>query len=141
MLPASVQEIADVIGREAALFLVGQLPTYARTSTRDQGAQWRETIMYVPKTLKPDHILVRILGWPNADKLVKHFGGEILKPANCRHLYRAFRDKAITTMLMDGQKVAHVAVLMGVSDRHVRNLQREIPREGMQAANDNNRTR
>lgn len=140
MLPASVQEIADVIGREAALFLIGRLPTYARTSTRD-GGQWRETIMYVPKTLKPDHILVRILGWPDADKLVHAFGGEILKPANCRHLYREFRDQAITRMLIEGQKVVHIAELMGVSDRHVRNVQREIPREGIQADNDNNRTR
>lgn len=135
-LPESVQEIAEVIGRDAALYLIGQLPTcYAGTA----GHRSHRVILYVPKTLKPNHRLVEILGWNTALQLVKGFGGEILQPANCREIYAQFRDREIQRMLADGAKPAQVADLMGVSERHVRNLAREKPQEEFTAANDNNR--
>ena len=125
-LPESVREIAEVIGREDALRLVGQLPTcYAGTA----GHRSHRVILYVPKTLKPDHRLVRILGWPIAMKLVRHFGGEILQPANCRKIYSRYRDEAILKMLHAGARPSMVADLLGVSERHVRNLARENPQE------------
>lgn len=93
--------------------------------------------MYVPKTLKPDHILVRLLGWSDAQRLVDVFGGEILQPANCADIYRQFRDRSIIRMAGDGMKPAAIAELMGVSDRHVRNLLREMPQEEIRPANDN----
>lgn len=132
-LPATVQEIADVIGHERALLLIGQLP---RCYSPHHGAQ---VILYVPTLprLKPSHDLVRILGWDDAVKMCTAFGGEILKPANCAGLYRDFRDKHITRLLMEGVSVQMVAEWFRVSDRHVKNLQREIPQEEMKAANDN----
>lgn len=133
-LPESVAEIAEVIGREAALFLIGQLPTcYAGKA----GHKSNRVILYVPKTLKPDHRLVQILGWHDALKLARWFGGEILQPANCQDLYRKFRDAEITRMLSHGVKPARIAEMMNVSERHVRNLSREIPQEEWRAANDN----
>lgn len=129
-LPASVQEIADVIGSERALFLVGQLPRcYTKKSCH--------VIMYVPKHLKPDHPLVRLLGWKDAQRLVDVFGGEILQPANCADIYRQFRDREIIRMAGEGMRTASIAELMGVSDRHVRNLLREITQEDATPANDN----
>ncbi|MBF9235567.1 helix-turn-helix domain-containing protein [Microvirga alba] len=134
-LPDSVQEIADVIGRDEALFLIGQLPTcYAG----NPGHRSHRVILYVPKTLKPNHRLVTILGWHTAMKLVNFFGGEILQPANCQEIYRAFRDREILRHLAGGMKPTAVADLMGVSERHVRNLLRENPQEEFTAANDNN---
>ena len=70
-LPESVQEIADVIGTEAALRLVCQLPE----CYRDAGKKSRKVILYVPKRLPLDHQLVEILGFPTAQKLVAAFGG------------------------------------------------------------------
>lgn len=125
-LPESVREIAEVIGRDDALRLIGQLPTcYAGK----EGHKSNRVIMYVPKSLKPDHTLVRILGFTTAMKLVRHFGGEILQPANCRAIYTRFRDEAINQMLAAGARPSMVAELLSVSERHVRNLARENPPE------------
>lgn len=136
-LPDSVQEIADVIGRREALFLIGKLP---RCYSGSDGHKSTRVIMYVPKSLKANHPLVEILGWASANKLVRAFGGEILQPGNCYDVYRRFRDQSILTMIADGEKTASVAELMGVSERHVRNLLRaEKPQEERRASNDNNR--
>lgn len=134
-LPRSVQQIADVIGDEQALFLVGQMPRF-RNASKGGGAQ---PTIYVPTTarLDPKHELVRILGWVDAVKLSEEFGGEILQPANCNEIYRAFRDRSIARMHAEGMKPAAIAELMGVSDRLVRNLVREKPQVDPAAANDN----
>lgn len=130
-LPRSVQEIATVIGVERALYLVGQLPRcYSRKSCH--------VILYVPKTLKPDHSLVQLLGWRDANKLVVAFAGEILQPANCAEVYRQFRDKTILRMGGEGLSAKVIAETLEVSDRHVRNLLREKAQEALSAANDNN---
>jgi hypothetical protein len=95
--------------------------------------------MYVPKVLKPDHVLVRLLGWKDASKLVAAFAGEILQPANCAEVYRAFRDQTIIRMDGEGMSARAIAHTLEVSDRHVRNLLREKAQEALASANDNNR--
>jgi hypothetical protein len=139
-LPRSVQEIANVIGHERALYLIGQLPRCVRRDTRYPNATQSEVVLYVPSIarLTMHHPLVAIIGWNDATKLAKHFGGEILRPANCREIYRNYRDRMIDNFLREGMNVAQVAALVGVSDRHVRGIQAEIPREESPiAANDN----
>jgi hypothetical protein len=141
-LPKSVQEIADVIGTELALFLVGQLPRCVIRDKRYPNAKTTHVILYVPTAarLAPDHQLVRLLGWHQAVKLCQHFGGEILHPANCADVYRQFRDRSIVRMVRaDGMDPAMVAEMMDVSRRHVSNLLRENPQQERDAANDNNR--
>lgn len=140
-LPASVQEIADVVGQERALFLVGQLPRCYFRDARWPDAKNAHVIMYVPKVqnLSPTHELVRIMGWADAMKLSRAFGGEILRPASCAGIYRDFRDQNIARLLGEGVPVAMVAEWFGVSDRHVKNLLRENPQEERRAANDQNR--
>lgn len=128
-LPASAQEIADVIGRDRALYLIGKLPKTYPPSTRSLNGAAERVIMYVPKTLKPDHLLVNILGWEDAVKLVQFFGGEILCPANCREIYRRFRDKSIAEMLRDGELPEIIAELMGVSKKTVANIAKEFQQE------------
>ncbi|MDT9046444.1 hypothetical protein RSW36_25170 [Escherichia coli] len=136
-LPNSVQEIADVIGRERALYLIGQLP---RCFAGKPGHKSHRVILYVPtiQRLPADHELVRILGWNDAVKLCRAFGGEILQPANCAEIYRRYRDAIVVSMLRAGMTTAHIAAIVGVTDRHVRNLRMEIPQEEIPAAaNDN----
>lgn len=137
-LPRSVQEIADVIGIERALFLIGRLPRCYSRDARYPGAKSAHVIMYVPKTMKPTHELVRILGWNDAVKLAQAFGGEILQPASCVCLYREFRDTNILRLVREGTPPAMVAQWFGVSERHVKNLTRENPQQERRAANDNN---
>lgn len=78
------------------------------------------------------------MGWVDANKLVGVFGGEILTPANCREVYRRFRDESIKAMLISGMTAIDVSELMDVSHRHVRNVSKEIPQEEPKAENDNN---
>lgn len=136
-LPATVQELADVIGTQRALFLIGQLPKcVSRKSTH--------VILYVPTLarLTPDHRLVQILGWHDAAKLCQAFGGEILQPANCAQLYRSFRDKSIYRLVTEqGLKLSEVAEMFNMTERHVRNVLREISQQEKPAANDNDSAR
>lgn len=138
-LPKTVQEIADVIGRDKALFLIGQLPRCIIPARPPRGPESR-VILYVPTIgrLKPDHNLVAILGWNDAAKLCRHFGGEILNPGTCREIYQRFREVSIARMLREGTPARLVSEWMGVSERHVRNMAREIAHKEVQAAaNDN----
>lgn len=119
------------------MYLVGQLP---RCYAGKPGFRSSRVIMYVPKALKPDHILVRLLGWRDAKRLVEAFGGEILQPANCSEIYRQFRDKSIVRMARDGMRPGDIASLVGVSERHVRNLLRENPQQDGTGDRDNTAT-
>ena len=85
-LPESVQEIAEVIGREKALEFIGRLPTSGSRA-------WRVCV-YIPKRLPADHKLVEMLGWHDAKRLVDAFSGMILQPSNCRFLHRQHRNRA-----------------------------------------------
>lgn len=134
-LPGSAQDIAEVIGRDRALYLIGKLP---RCFAGYEGRKSQRVIMYVPKTLKPDHQLVEILGWHDARRLVAAFGGEILNPPTCQSIYLPFRARSIVQLVSDGIPEKEVADMMGVSVRRVRDLVRENAKEDAQPANDNN---
>jgi hypothetical protein len=125
-LPRSVQEVADVIGREAALALVDSLP-------RAFGRPW-QAFVYIPKAIRPDHPLVLLLGWNTADKLVRVFGGEMLRLASCSWSRKGERDIAIRAMRASGAAVQAVAREFQISERQVRNICAEIPHV---EANDN----
>jgi hypothetical protein len=135
-LSGVVQEIADVIGRERALFLIGKLPRiYCQARGTSQGER---VVMYVPKQITTQHVLVRILGWNDAAKLVQVFGGEVMQPGNCSEIYRAFRDRSIVRLHKQGMPKAELARLMNVHPRTITELLREKPQEERKAANDNN---
>lgn len=126
-LPRSVQQIADVIGRDAALNLIRQLP---RAYMGKPGRKSWRVLLYVPQRLRPDHELVRILGWQNAERLVRAFGGELLKPANCAEIYREFRDRSIRRLRREqGLDVETLAQWFGLCARSVRNILAENPQE------------
>lgn len=124
-LPPVVQDIADVLGRERALFLIGQLPRCVITdrSKGDVGTKAERVILYVPKNLKPDHVLVRILGWQDAQRLVAMFGGELLNPPTMRDtIYRPWRDEAIRNLVDQGVGQDMVAEWFGLTRKRVHQL-------------------
>lgn len=140
-LPSSVQELAEVIGRERALFLVGMLPRCYMGDSRYSGAVSARVILYIPKRMRVDHELVRMMGWDDAEKLRVAFGGEILCPATCADLYRPFRDQGIRRMAGEGVPMEIIAEWFGMGPRRVKDivaggLVQEIPQEGIRAAND-----
>ncbi|WP_231753098.1 hypothetical protein, partial [Burkholderia sp. TSV86] len=116
-LPRSVQEIADVIGCERALYLIGQLPRCITRDRRYPNATASHVVLYVPTAarLPLDHDLVRILGWSDAVKLCRVFGGEILQPASCAEIYRRYRDAEIIRMKSAGVRTQYIASVFGVS--------------------------
>lgn len=123
-LPSSVQEVADVIGREKALELVGKLPSLRRPS----GTPGEQRIeVYIPMlcNLKPDHKLVRMIGYAAAERLCHRFSGEILQLATCKGVYRAFRDKAVMRALNDGATEAEASEWFGVSIKTVQLIARK----------------
>lgn len=133
-----MQEIAEVIGVNAALLLVGQLPRCYPPSTKTGRGATERVILYVPERLRPDHRLVEILGWKDAQRLVDAFGGEILQPGNCADVYRQWRDESIGRLFAQGVDTRTLAEWFGLSERHVKNLAREKPQEEKRAhANDN----
>jgi hypothetical protein len=128
-LPKSVREIAEVIGLKATIRLISQLPVYQRPDRK-----LPTVMMYVPKRLQPDHPLVEILGWDTALKLVRAFGGEILYPANCRHVFKQVRDDAMVRMVEMGARIEVVADLFGMTPRAVRGIVAKQEKEPEDAA-------
>lgn len=132
-LPGSVQDVADILGRERALYLVGQLPKSAGKNRYGERA-W----LYVPKRLKPDHILVCLLGWQDAQKMVREFSGIILELSTCNHVYRDFRNKAILRLRTNGMKPQAIAVMMDLTVEAVRKILREMLPEETRVVGRNN---
>ena len=114
-LPESVSEIAEVVGREKALALIGSLPQAGSRS-------WR-VCLYVPKQLTTiEHPLVRSLGWNDANRLVWAFSGMILQPSNCRFLARELRLRVVWQMSRDGHSLAEIAQGVDLSQARVREI-------------------
>lgn len=113
-LPDSVQEIADVIGREKALEFIGKLPQAGKR-------KWRVCI-YIPKSLPPDHKLVELLGWHDADRMVRAFSGMILQPSNCRFLERDYRRRRVVELHREGLTAKEIGEQVELSAYWVREI-------------------
>lgn len=110
-----------MIGVEQALRLVGSLP--------QAGAQpWRR-IIYIPAKLTLDHHLVRVLGWPDAQRLVYEFRGIILHLSTCHHLVLAHRNRAIHAAAAQGATHEQLGVAFGLTTRQIANVLAERPTE------------
>lgn len=121
-LPPSVREVAEVIGRHKALYLIG--------NHLQCGKRRRRRVLWVPTQIKPDHDLVRLIGWHDAQKLSRHFGGEILQLSSCQKLIRDFRNKAVLQMRKDGLNKHIIAQRFNLSWRQINNIwSNEIPPE------------
>ena len=111
-LPPTVVEIAEVVGREKALRLIGSVGASGQRS-------WR-VCFYVPKRIPPDHHLVRVLGWDDAQRFVRHFGGSILQPSNCNFMFRRFRKGEVLRRIAAGESYARIGEVVGLSVDHIR---------------------
>lgn len=123
-LPRGVQEVADAIGREKALELIGKIkPSYHPSHPNE-----RRLYLYVPTlaNLKPDHALVRMIGYPSAEKLSLRFGSELLKLATCENVVRAHRNKEIAEMLKGGSSEEMVAEWFKMTIKSIRSIDRRM---------------
>lgn len=111
-LPKSVQEIADVIGYHKALRLVRDLPVCGKRDRRRN--------LYIPKpqNLKPDHPLVKLVGWDDALALAEEHGGRAIQPAECSYVERAIlNDRRILDWHDLGYSPKDVAEKLGITEK------------------------
>lgn len=116
-LNGDLRSIAEVIGRHNALYLVSQCPRYKTEKRAGQG----QLLLYVPKLkrLEMNHFLVKTLGYPDAEKLSREFGGELLVLAQCKQMILKARDNGIREMIRRGFNVTELANIFNVTERIV----------------------
>lgn len=134
-LPQNIQAVAEVIGREKALYLVGQLPR-TRQVKQDSRVRWR-IYLYVPKRLTADCNLVQILGWSDALKMSRMFGGEILQLESCKQLATDFLHLSIRAQHHAGASIQVLSTSFGMTTKSIVRILDTGPEE-ISAANDNN---
>jgi len=116
-LPQNVRAIADCIGKDKALALVGQLK---RTPQTKADGRTRQRIwLYIPKTLNPKSRLVEILGWKDAFKLTQVFTGETICLESCQAMATEFLHRSIRQQFNDGIDIDTLAVLFGMNPRSI----------------------
>ncbi|OTG64357.1 hypothetical protein B9T25_13025 [Acinetobacter sp. ANC 4470] len=116
-----LRSIAEVIGRDQALYLVSQCPRYKTEKRSGKG----QLLLYVPKLKKLtlEHGLVRAVGYVDAQKLSTVFGGELLVLSHCTHMILEKRDEGIRTMMKSGFSIADLASYFNVTERIVLRIQ------------------
>lgn len=103
-LPESLQEIADVIGREGAMKLTNELGG---------------TRIFVPRKMKVQHKLATLLGFEQARLLSNHFGGETLTVVRTAHLVRQTRNREIVRRYDSGVGVRQLARENNLTERQI----------------------
>lgn len=125
-LPDSVRDVAEVIGETKALLLVSIAPRCYPPSRKTATASHSAALtLYIPsqRRLPLDHRLVQVLGYNDAMKLSRHFGGEVLRLANCKYeVYLPHRDRGIIDCYTQGTPIAMIAEWFGLSTRAVSDI-------------------
>ena len=119
-LNGDLRSIAEVIGRQNALYLVSQCPRYKTEKRAGQG----QLFLYVPtlKRLEMNHFLVKTLGYLDAEKLSKEFGGELLVLAQCKQLILKARNDGIKEMSKYKFTPNELANIFNVTDRIIKRV-------------------
>ena len=111
-LPPTLAAIAEVIGLQRTLSLA-----------KKAGG----TRLYFSKTAKPEHSLVQLVGLRAARDLANRFGGESLHVPNGRAALNSYRARALRR---EGRTVREIARKLGLSDRWISQLTRDIKSGG-----------
>ena len=105
-LPANLQDVADVIGTDAALAIA----LHAHNRTR---------CVAVPKRAKPDHWLLRLIGAERFAKLQRVFGGDRFFPSRAK-IARLQRDAEIVHAFEAGESIDALAKRHGLKSEMVK---------------------
>lgn len=115
-LKGDLKSVAEVIGRQNALFLVSQCPRYKVSKRPGQGL----VMLYVPQVRNIfNHPLATAVGFDTAYQLSKHFGGELLTFSQCKHIILKHRNQGILQMLQQGYSRDEVAEIFGLTVRAI----------------------
>ena len=113
-LPETVEEIAEVIGREKAVRLV--------EGTRQRGARrWRRHL-YIPSDMPEDHRIVSLIGWDAAQALSFSHANSVLELPSCHSLRKAYLSDVVAKMAGQGADQAEIASELGIERKTVASL-------------------
>ncbi|MGB9191630.1 MULTISPECIES: hypothetical protein [unclassified Acinetobacter] len=116
-LPQNVRAIADCIGKDKALALVGQLKRTPQTKA--DGRTRLRCWLYIPKVPNPKSPLVQIIGWADACKLTQVFNGETISIESCRQMATDFLHRSVREQFNEGIDIETLAVLFGMNPRSI----------------------
>ncbi len=102
--PESLSDIKDVIGYEGAMTLL------------DNCAGTR---LFIPKNMKAQHKLSKLLGLEQANLMSRHFGGETISIVRAAKAKRAARNREIVHLYDSGMRVPDIARRMELTERQV----------------------
>lgn len=124
-LPKSVQQIADVVGRDKAMQMV-------RALRERQSGKTLSIYVPQPERLHINHALVELLGYEDALALCQAYGGTHLYPSAMRYLHRAVRNRQILALRDTGMTLDEVAEQLGLSRKWVASVvdARDMVRRG-----------
>jgi Mor transcription activator family protein len=109
LMPKSLREIADRIGLDATLALVGR---------------FGGTSVYVPRKLDASHPLCEALGLEAARRLVEEYGRIDLNVPKAQAYWLRRRHAAIRRKHSEGARINELALTYGYTARYVRNIVR-----------------
>lgn len=107
-LPGTLQDVADVIGRYAAVRLSEGLPQTGERASR--------RMVYVPQKPRENHRLIDLIGLEATEKLCWSHGRIILEVPVCRDLKFAWRDAAARRLADSGMTPAQIAADLGCAE-------------------------
>lgn len=110
-LPASVRELAGVVGLPAVLRLVERWGGVTR--------------LYVPQTLDEGHDLAQLLGLTPARALAREYGGDYVTVPRCAAALRLARDRALLRRRAEGVAPRRLALVFNLTERHVWRILRQ----------------
>lgn len=113
-LPASVQELVEVVGVSAALAIV-----------EERGG----ITLCVPTVAASDHWLSGLIGLPALTALVERYRGEEIEIARCAAAMRAIQEQQIVAEAGAGASNATLARRYGYTERGIRKLRRRVEGE------------
>ena len=113
-LPASIQELIEVVGVSAALAIV-----------EERGG----ITLCVPTQALPDHWLVELIGLAALTALVERYRGEEIEIARCAAAMRAIQEQQIVREAEAGASNATLARRYGYTERGIRKLRRRVEGE------------
>ena len=116
-LPPTAQAVADVIGEDLTLRLCSLHESQRR---------------YIPKNVSIHHPGARAIGVDQWQRIVRHFGGELIDLPSCS---RAARQRAIKQHLLAGSSTTAVAARFGITRRHANRIAQSL--RGGAAGRDN----
>lgn len=119
-LPEGVRALADVIGRERALFLAGHFLRWDYEPGRRQGISG---YVYIPKRLGVcGRRLVELVGAEDAARLVRELGGAIIYLSACKAVTQRWKAREAARMAREGVEQVEIGAVLGVTSRTVRTL-------------------